>query len=118
MVSAWVKATRQQRRWSQAELARRADVTRLTIVLLEDHPDARPGATTLSKLAQAFGLSVGELIQAATPGSPAAPAEAGRSRADDWIAALAALEAELTPAECAALLAQARVWHRRHRPTV
>src|SRR3954452_17392935 len=96
MVSDWVKSARMQRGWSQAELARRAEVTTLTITLLEDHPDAAPGVLTLSKLAHAFSISV-ETLQRATLSEEAT--DVSGSRLDEWVRALAAIGADLTPVE-------------------
>lgn len=113
MVSDWVKTTRMQLGWSQAELARRAGVTRLTITLLEDHQDAAPGVLTLSKLAQAFNVSVETLRQAAVPEE--ATAVTG-SRLDDWVLALAAIGADLTPMERRAVIEYARSLRSRQSP--
>ena len=52
---------RQQRGWSQRELAKRAGIRHATIVALER--GASPRLDTLAKLAHAFGVKVTQLLK-------------------------------------------------------
>jgi transcriptional regulator with XRE-family HTH domain len=69
-----VRELRQERDWSQPELARRAGLTKASISLLELGKRV-PGADTVEKLAQALDVEVGELFAR----EPALPKAEGRS---------------------------------------
>jgi transcriptional regulator with XRE-family HTH domain len=59
-----VRAQRERRSWSVAALAERSGVSRAMIAKIE-RGDAQPTAVLLARLAEAFGLSLSELIAAA-----------------------------------------------------
>lgn len=65
-LSANLISERARRRLSQAELARRADVSRYTIVRLESAEYANPGLELLAKIARALGVPVHQLLRPAT----------------------------------------------------
>jgi transcriptional regulator with XRE-family HTH domain len=65
MFGTWLKAERERRGWSQRYLARLAEVTSQAINQLEKDPSRKPNERTEQGLAQAFGLSVAGMYQAA-----------------------------------------------------
>jgi transcriptional regulator with XRE-family HTH domain len=59
-----VKRLRAARGRTQEELARRAKVSRVSIARLETSPKSRrPELRTIERLAKAFGVPVGELLE-------------------------------------------------------
>lgn len=64
-LSANLISERARQRLSQAELAKRAVVSRHTIVRLESADYANPGLELLDKIARALGVSVHELLRPA-----------------------------------------------------
>jgi transcriptional regulator with XRE-family HTH domain len=64
-LSANLISERARRRLSQAELAKRAGVSRYTIVRLESAEYANPGLELLDKVARALDVSVHELLRPA-----------------------------------------------------
>jgi transcriptional regulator with XRE-family HTH domain len=65
-LSANLISARARQRFSQAELSKRAGVSRYTIVRLESAEYANPGLELLDKIARALGVSVHELLRPAT----------------------------------------------------
>ena len=63
-----VQALRDQRRWTQPELAKRAGVDKATVVSVESM-DRNHGRVTYEKIAGAFGLTMAEMF-ALIPESP------------------------------------------------
>lgn len=59
---------REQRGWSQSELARRIGVSS-SMVNMYEHGTNRPRMATLERMAAAFGISVPELITGEKPGA-------------------------------------------------
>lgn len=58
-IARWVRSTREQRGWSQAELARRAGTTQSVIGRLESATDVRePSLGFLGRLATALGFEL------------------------------------------------------------
>jgi len=58
-----VKRLRNARGWTQAGLAKRAKVARVSIARLETSPTTRrPELRTIERLAKALGVPVGELL--------------------------------------------------------
>jgi transcriptional regulator with XRE-family HTH domain len=63
MVGTNVKRLRAARGWTQAELAKRAGVARVSIARLETSPKSRrPELRTIERLARALGVPVAELL--------------------------------------------------------
>lgn len=59
-----VKQLRGARGWTQAELAKRANVARVSIARLETSPKSRrPELRTIERLAKALGVPVAELLE-------------------------------------------------------
>jgi DNA-binding XRE family transcriptional regulator len=59
-----VKRLRAARGWTQAELAKRAKVARVSIARLETSPKSRrPALRTIERLAKALGVPVAELLE-------------------------------------------------------
>jgi len=59
-----VKRLRGTRGWTQAELAKRANVARVSIARLETSPKSRrPELRTIERLAKALGVPVAELLE-------------------------------------------------------
>jgi len=59
-----VKRLRAARGWTQAELAKRAKVARVSIARLETSPKSRrPELRTIERLAKALGVPVTELLE-------------------------------------------------------
>ncbi len=108
MIGDWVKAERKRRGWSQAELARRSELTQQAIYLLESHQRPNPGAQTLAKLARAFEVGVDELLQTAGIAAPSAPTDPPGSRLDDWLREIGVIGPTLTPTQRLAVLEHAR----------
>ena len=65
MLGEWIRLQREQRGWSQSELARRAGLSATAINLLESNRRRQPQSDTAQKLARAFDLSVEEMYRAA-----------------------------------------------------
>ena len=62
MISVEVKLRRIKKKLSQEKLARLADISYNTIVKIETGSTPNPGIKTISKIAQALGVTVDELI--------------------------------------------------------
>jgi len=60
-----LKELREERGWSQQELAKHSGIDRSTIAYLETDRIASPSAETFIKLAQAFNIHINELFIAA-----------------------------------------------------
>jgi transcriptional regulator with XRE-family HTH domain len=59
-----VKRLRGARGWTQAELAKRANVARVSIARLETNPKSRrPELRAIERLAKALGVPVAELLE-------------------------------------------------------
>jgi transcriptional regulator with XRE-family HTH domain len=58
-----LKTLREQRGWSMAELAKRADVTDAYIAQLETGARKNPSLDVLKRLARALGVPVTELLE-------------------------------------------------------
>jgi transcriptional regulator with XRE-family HTH domain len=58
-----LKALREQREWSMAELAKKADVTDAYIAQLETGKRKNPSLEVLRRIAKALGVPVGELLE-------------------------------------------------------
>jgi transcriptional regulator with XRE-family HTH domain len=58
-----LKALREERGWSMAELAKKADVTDAYIAQLETRKKENPSLDVLKRLARALGVPVGELLE-------------------------------------------------------
>jgi XRE family transcriptional regulator of biofilm formation len=58
-----IKTLREQRGWSQAELARKAEVTDAYIAQLETGVRSNPSLEVLKRLARALGVPVTELLE-------------------------------------------------------
>jgi transcriptional regulator with XRE-family HTH domain len=58
-----LKALREERGWSMAELAKKADVTDAYIAQLETRKKKNPSLDVLKRLARALGVPVGELLE-------------------------------------------------------
>lgn len=59
-----VKRLRAARGWTQAALAKRARISRVSIARLETSPKSRrPELRTIERLAKAFGVPVAELLE-------------------------------------------------------
>lgn len=64
-----MRELRQRQGWTQAELAERAGVTRVTVTRLETRPPKAIDLETLERLANAFSVDAGYLIvHEASPG--------------------------------------------------
>jgi transcriptional regulator with XRE-family HTH domain len=94
-----VRAARKRAGLSQEALARRADMSLSAITTIELGTRADPHYSSLSKIAGALGLSVGELVGETTPlasapsASPSPDAGAGqRGRINDPVSAAHAME--------------------------
>jgi transcriptional regulator with XRE-family HTH domain len=62
MLAKNVKKLRRQKKLSQEKLARLADISYNTVVKIEAGKADNPTFETLSKLADAFGISIDELV--------------------------------------------------------
>jgi transcriptional regulator with XRE-family HTH domain len=62
-LSTVVKRLREERKLTQAELAKRAGVTEAYISMLEGGQRKNPSLPTLKKLARALGVPGGELLE-------------------------------------------------------
>src|SRR5262245_15167228 len=80
-----VGAHRQQRGWSQAELARRAGISRAAVSAIEPHRLVPSLAAALA-LAAAFGRSVEDLFRPAAPESPTWAWPPARTPCRYWLA--------------------------------
>ena len=58
-----MKTLREQRGWSMAQLAKKADVTDAYIAQLETGIRRNPSLQVLKRLARAFGVPVTELLE-------------------------------------------------------
>ncbi|HXH81710.1 MAG TPA: helix-turn-helix transcriptional regulator [Candidatus Tectomicrobia bacterium] len=58
-----LKALRDERGWSQAELAKRADVTPAYIAQLETGARKNPSLEILKRIARALGVPVTDLLE-------------------------------------------------------
>jgi transcriptional regulator with XRE-family HTH domain len=58
-----LKALREERGWSMAELVKKADVTDAYIAQLETRKKKNPSLDVLKRLARALGVPVGELLE-------------------------------------------------------
>jgi len=58
-----IKALRQQRGWTQRELARRVHVTDEYVGMLETGKRKNPSLALLKRLAKALGVPVAELLE-------------------------------------------------------
>jgi transcriptional regulator with XRE-family HTH domain len=58
-----LKTLREQRGWSMAQLAKKADVTDAYIAQLETGIRRNPSLQVLKRLARAFGVPVTELLE-------------------------------------------------------
>jgi len=58
-----LKRLREARGWTQAELAKRAKVTRPYITMLEQGARKTPSLPTLQRLARVLGVPVAELLK-------------------------------------------------------
>jgi transcriptional regulator with XRE-family HTH domain len=108
MIGDWVKAERKRRGWSQAELARRSELTQQAIYLLESHQRSNPSGQTLAKLARAFDVGVDELMQTAAVPTPNAPTDPPGGRLEDWLREISDIGPALTSAQRLAVLEHAR----------
>ncbi len=72
---------REERGWTQSELARRAGLSRTTLSHLEGGATRTPSSPTLRRLARAFGISVHDLL-AETDAAEAEPLGAERQGAE------------------------------------
>jgi transcriptional regulator with XRE-family HTH domain len=87
MLGNWVKVERQRRAWSQQELARRAGIAQAHISKIELGQRTNPGSDVLLGLAQAFEMSVDDIMKAAgiiTPSSIETPEPIGGELAELW----------------------------------
>lgn len=66
MFGEWLRAERERRGWSQQQLADRVGVTQQAIYLLERGKRPNPGGKMLAGLARAFGISIDDLLVAAS----------------------------------------------------
>ena len=57
-----VRELRANRRWSIADLARRANLTESAVYKIETNPNAQPQPNTLASLARALDVSADELL--------------------------------------------------------
>jgi transcriptional regulator with XRE-family HTH domain len=62
MLSQNIKKLRREKKFSQEKLARLADISYNTVVKIEAGKADNPTFETLSKLADAFGTSIDELV--------------------------------------------------------
>lgn len=62
MLSINIKKLRKQKKLSQDQLARLADIPYNTLVKIESGKSSNPTFETLSKLADAFGISLDKLV--------------------------------------------------------
>lgn len=88
--SQWVQNNLDDRNWSQAELARRAGITRGAVSNIVNNQRNRPDPDTVKAIARAFGKSEEEALQIAGYLSP-------KPDFDPEIAELNALWEKLTP---------------------
>jgi transcriptional regulator with XRE-family HTH domain len=58
-----LRKLREERRWSQAQLAKRADVTDAYIAQLETGTRKNPSLEVLKRIAKALGVPVTELLE-------------------------------------------------------
>lgn len=65
MIGAKIRAARQARNWTQAELAEASGISLNYIKQLEGGHKPNPTQDTLQKLARAFGISLDELVEPA-----------------------------------------------------
>jgi transcriptional regulator with XRE-family HTH domain len=113
----WLYETRKQSRFSQDELASRADVSKNYISRLErneGHPTTgappQPSRRVVEALAGALGKPISEALQAAGY-TPSAPANELTYEPDPDSDAIAALYSGLPPNRKSDLLTMARLWH-------
>jgi transcriptional regulator with XRE-family HTH domain len=57
-IGAQIAATRKKRKWSQAELAKRASVSRATIEALENERTGELGFSKIAKILSALGMEL------------------------------------------------------------
>lgn len=62
-VGKWVKTERERRGWSQTELAQRASIVQSYLSRLEGSDRTKPSPDVLQRLANAFGVTVNEMLQ-------------------------------------------------------
>ncbi len=73
MVGSWLKAERERRGWSQAELARRAGLSRQAVGQLERNTQRQPYPDTVEALAHALDMSQEALYRAVYGDHPLPP---------------------------------------------
>jgi transcriptional regulator with XRE-family HTH domain len=98
MIHERIREARQQRGWTQAQLAERSGITIGYIKQLEGGHKPNPTQDTLHKLARAFGISVSELLgeddELARP-VPPVPTWRAAGVSEDQIARAAAVWADM-----------------------
>lgn len=114
MIGEWIKAQRKARGWTQAQLAEVAGIPPNYVSQLEINRRPRPGSTTLSRLAAAFGVSTLRLRREAGLRLPFPAEEEPGLRLEDWTKEMVALGPKLSPAARATLLLAARAMQKAH----
>ncbi len=111
MLGKWVRAQRLWRGWSQAVLAEKVGVTPQAISLLEQGKRANPGGQTLTRLAQAFEITLDDLlIEAGLASEQQATQGAAEAVEQATIDELLSILPALTPADRQRLVNTARAW--------
>lgn len=58
-----IKKLRKKHKWSQEELAKKADITYSTLIKIESGTNTNPTINTIRKIANAFKVVIDELLR-------------------------------------------------------